>query len=69
MLKRVVRFKTEVSPSDVTFKQPDCLHWNDAQQKRVEDKTVVKTETIQLTPQTAKTVAETLNTLDRLSLF
>lgn len=68
-MKRVVRFKTEISQGDVTFKQPDCLRWNEAQQKRKEDRTVVKTETIQLTCRTAKTVAETLNTLDRLSLF
>lgn len=68
-MKHIIRFKTEISQSDVMFKQPDCLRWNEAQQKRKEDKTVVKTETIQLTSQSAKTVAETLNTLDRLSLF
>lgn len=68
-MKRVIRFKSELSQSDVALGQLDCLRWNETQQKRKEDRTVVKTETIQLTPQTAKTVAETLNTLDRLSLF
>ena len=68
-MKRVVRFKSEISQSDVTFKQPDCLRWNTIQQKRIEDRTTVKTETVNLTQQTSKNVAKKLNDQDRLSLF